>query len=74
MNYTIKFQSRQIFSQMCVSPLVDVTGQIQDLKNMGYRIEDVTPPLDGYPTQYLRAPRPVAGVAGNSPRAEAFCA
>ena len=49
--HTISFRRpelRHVLSKMSVPPGEDVAAQVRRLEDLGYRVEDVSPPLTGY--------------------------
>jgi hypothetical protein len=51
MNHTISFRRPElnhVLSKMSVPPDTDVAAQIRRLEDLGYKIVDVSPPLEPY--------------------------
>jgi hypothetical protein len=62
--HTISFRRpelRHVLSKMSVPPGEDVVAQIRHLEDLGYKVENVSPPLTGYgPPQNPRIPQLLA--------------
>jgi len=62
--HTISFRRpelRHVLSKMSVPPGEDVAAQIRHLEDLGYKVENVSPPLTGYgPPQNPRIPQLLA--------------
>ena len=49
--HTISFRRpelRHVLAKMSVPPSEDVAAQVRHLEDLGYKVEDVSPPLTGY--------------------------
>lgn len=66
MNHTISFRRpelRHVLSKMSVPPAADVAEHVRHLESLGYKIIDVSPPLERYgPPNDPRAP----AIGGNA--------
>ncbi len=66
MNHTISFrrpEQRHVLSTMSVPPDTDVAAQIRRLEDLGYKIVEISPPLDpcGPPQNPQPPERNIAG-------------
>lgn len=65
MTHTISFRRPElhhVLAKMSVPPSEDVAAQVRRLEDLGYKVEDVSPPLTGYgPPQNPRIPQLFAG-------------